>query len=88
MSEINLTEPVFIYSAFRPLKKKKKKQFKRFKATEDLRYIFHNEMEKTFFQHFSQHHSGRKPSKIWVDQVSGLYNRSLTSWFHDNDIET
>ena len=74
MSEINMRQPVFTNSAFRPFtkKKKKKKQLKGFKEAEDLRYIYHNELEKTFFQHFFEHHSGRKPSKIWVDQGSGL----------------
>ena len=31
--------------------------------------------------------SGRKPSKIWVDQGSEFYNRSMKSWLHDNEIE-
>ena len=29
----------------------------------------------------------RKPNKIWVDRVSKFYNRSITSWLQDNDIE-
>ena len=31
--------------------------------------------------------SGRKPSKIWVDQGSGFCNKSMKSWLHDNEIE-
>ena len=30
---------------------------------------------------------GRKPNKIWVDQSSDFYNRSLKSQLHDNCIE-
>lgn len=30
--------------------------------------------------------SGRKIRKIWVDQGSKFYNRSMKSWFHGNDI--
>ena len=80
MSEMHLRQPVFVYSAFRPfIKKKHKKQLKKFKEAGDLRYIYHKELDKTFFQHFFQHHPGRKPNKIWVDQGSRLYNRSLMS---------
>ena len=28
-----------------------------------------------------------KPNKIWVNNGSELYNRSMKSWFLDNDIE-
>ena len=31
--------------------------------------------------------STRKPNKIWVDQGSDFYNRSMKSWLHDNDIK-
>ena len=31
--------------------------------------------------------SGRKPSKIWVDQGSEFYNSSFKKWLKDNDIE-
>ena len=27
--------------------------------------------------------SGRKSNKIWVDQGSDFYNRSMKSWLHD-----
>ena len=64
MSEIHLRQPVFTCSALRPFTKKHKKQLKKFKEAGDLRYIYHNELDKTFFQHFFQHHSGRKPNKI------------------------
>ena len=30
----------------------------------------------------------RKPNKIWIDQGSLFYNRSLKSWLHDNGIES
>ena len=30
----------------------------------------------------------RNPNKIWVDKGSEFYNRSMKSWFQDNDIET
>lgn len=30
----------------------------------------------------------RRLNKIWVDQGSVFYNRSLKSWFHDNGIES
>ena len=29
----------------------------------------------------------RKPNKIWVDRGNKFYNRSITSWLQDNDIE-
>ena len=28
-----------------------------------------------------------KPNQIWVDKGSDFYNRSIKSWFEDNDIE-
>ena len=28
-----------------------------------------------------------KPNQIWVDKRSDFYNRSIKSWFEDNDIE-
>ena len=31
--------------------------------------------------------SNCKPNKIWVDQDSEVYNRSVKSWLQDNDIE-
>ena len=31
--------------------------------------------------------SGRKPNKIWKDKDSEFYNRSMKSWFYNNDIE-
>ena len=31
--------------------------------------------------------SGHKPNKIWKDKDSEFYNRSMKSWFYDNDIE-
>ena len=31
--------------------------------------------------------SGLKPNKIWVGKSSEFYNRSMKSWFQDNDIE-
>ena len=31
--------------------------------------------------------SGRKLNKIWKDKDSEFYNRSMKSWFYDNDIE-
>ena len=31
--------------------------------------------------------SNRKPKKVWVDKVSGFYNRSMKSWLQDNNIE-
>ena len=32
-------------------------------------------------------HSKRKPNKIWIDQGSESYNRSMKSWLQKNDIE-
>ena len=39
--------------------------------------------------HFKKrlYESGRKPNKIWADQGSVFYNRSLKSWLYDNCIE-
>ena len=31
--------------------------------------------------------SDRKPNKIWLDKGSKFYNRSIKSWFQDNNIE-
>ena len=31
--------------------------------------------------------SSPKPNKIWVDNGSQFYNRSMKSWLQDNDIE-
>ena len=31
--------------------------------------------------------SNRKPNKIYVDKGSEFYNRSIKSWFQDNDLE-
>ena len=31
--------------------------------------------------------SSPKPNKIWVDNGSQFYNRSMRSWLRDNDIE-
>ena len=31
--------------------------------------------------------SNRKPNKIWVDNASEFYIRSMKSWFRDNNIE-
>ena len=31
--------------------------------------------------------SNRKPNKIWVDQASALYNRSMKLFLQSNDIE-
>ena len=31
--------------------------------------------------------SDRKPNKIWVDDGSEFYNRSMKSWLEKNDIE-
>ena len=31
--------------------------------------------------------TGRQRNKIWVDQGSEFYNRSMKSWLHDNAIE-
>ena len=32
--------------------------------------------------------SGLRPNKIWVDECSEFYNRSIKSWLQDNDTET
>ena len=31
--------------------------------------------------------SGRRPNKIWVDNGSEVYNRSMKSWLEDDSIE-
>ena len=33
------------------------------------------------------HESNRDPNKIWADKISEFYNRSITSWLQDNDME-
>ena len=33
------------------------------------------------------HASGRKPSKTWVNNSCKICNRSVKSWFQDNNIE-
>ena len=33
------------------------------------------------------HESNRKPNKIWVDEGSEFYNKSMKSWLEKNDIE-
>ena len=33
------------------------------------------------------HQSGWKPNKIWADEGSDFYNRSMKSWLENNGIE-
>ena len=47
---MQLKQPKFIYSACRPFPKKNKKSNK-FKETEDSKYIYQNELDKSCFQH-------------------------------------
>ena len=50
MPQMRLRQPGFIYSACIPFTKNKER-IKRFKETEDSRYIYQNELDKPCFQH-------------------------------------
>ena len=50
MSEMHLRQPGFTYRAWGPFKKNKERILK-FKETEDLRYVYQNELDKVCFQH-------------------------------------
>ena len=50
MPEIHLKQPGFIYSACGTFTKSKKR-VQKFKETEDAKYIYRNERDKTCFQH-------------------------------------
>ena len=50
MPEIHLRQPWFISNAFGPFTKNKER-IQKFKETDDSRYIYQNELEKTCFQH-------------------------------------
>ena len=50
MPEMHSKQPRFTYSARRPFTKNKER-IKSFKETEDSRYIYRNELDKTYFQH-------------------------------------
>ena len=47
---MHLKQPGFIYSACGPFTKNKER-IKKFKERGDLRYIYQNELDKSFFQH-------------------------------------
>ena len=50
MPEMHLRQPRFTYSACGPFPKNKER-IQKFKATEDSRYIYKNELNKACFQH-------------------------------------
>ena len=50
LPEMLLRQPEFTYNACHPFAKNKE-IIKRFKETEDLRYIYQNELDKACFQH-------------------------------------
>ena len=50
MPEMHLRKPGFTYSACGPFTKNKEK-IQKFKETEDSRYIYQNELEKSCFKH-------------------------------------
>ena len=52
MPEMHLRQPRFVYSAFGPFTKHKKR-IKEFKRTGDTRYIYRNELDKACFEHDS-----------------------------------
>ena len=52
MSEMNLRQPRFVYSACGPFTRHKER-IKEFKRTGDTRYIYKNELDKACFQHDS-----------------------------------
>ena len=49
MLEMRLRQPGFTYSACGPFRKDKER-IQKFKETEDSRYIYQNELDKSFFQ--------------------------------------
>ena len=50
MPEMHLKQPGFTYSACGPFTKNNER-IQKFKQTGDSRYIYRNELDKTFFQH-------------------------------------
>ena len=54
MPEMRLRQPQFTYYACGPFTKNKER-IQKFKETEDLRYMYQNKLEKTYFQHDFPH---------------------------------
>ena len=52
MPEMHLRQPQFVYSACGPFTRHKER-IKKFKQTDDTRYIYRNELDKACFQHDS-----------------------------------
>ena len=52
MPEMHLRQPQFVYSASGPFTRHKER-IKKFKKTDDTRYIYRNELDKACFQHDS-----------------------------------
>ena len=52
MLEMHLRQPQFVYSACGPFTRHKER-IKKFKQTDDTRYIYRNELDKACFQHDS-----------------------------------
>ena len=52
MPEMHLRQPQFVYSACGPFIRHKER-IKKFKQTDDTRYIYRNELDKACFQHDS-----------------------------------
>ena len=54
MPEMHLKQPEFTHSACGPFAKNKER-IRKFKATWDTKYIYKNELDKTYFQHDMAH---------------------------------
>ena len=52
MPEMHLRQPQFIYSACGPFTRQRE-TIKKFKQTDDTRYIYRNDLDKACFQHDS-----------------------------------
>ena len=50
MPDMHLKQPGFIYTVWRPVTKNRER-IKKFKEKVDSRYIYQNELDKTYFQH-------------------------------------
>ena len=92
MPEMHLRQPQFVYSACRPFTRHKER-IKKFKETDDTRYIYRNELDKACFQHDSAYADHKdliyrtKSDKALRDRAYyiasnpeyGGYQRGLTS---------
>ena len=94
-----LRQPRFTISACRKFAKNKER-IQKFKETGDSQHIYQNKLDKACFQHGMAYgdlkdlprrkvsdESTCKPNIIWLDKGSQFYNRSVKSFFQNNDIE-